>query len=105
MEMSRLKELAGVDFDPTEKEIDGLLTEADLMEKVYSNKYGMSIDTDQSLIDEIQKRMEAASRALGLANKLKNPEYKRKHLSRIMTHMNTIRSALHYMIKQLPPVE
>jgi hypothetical protein len=43
---------------------------------------------------ELEKRLDAAKRGLGIANKLKNPIEKKKHLSRILTNLNKIRSAL-----------
>ena len=43
---------------------------------------------------ELEKLLDAAKRGLGLANKLKNPAEKKKHLSRILGNLNKIRAAL-----------
>lgn len=39
-------------------------------------------------------QLEAARRALGLANQLSNPESRKKHRSRIMGMLNVLRSSL-----------
>ena len=43
------------------------------------------------MLEDTMKRMDAARRGLGLANKLTGPT-KKKHLSRIMSNMNRIRA-------------
>jgi hypothetical protein len=40
------------------------------------------------------KKLEAAKRALALANKLKNPASRKKHKSRILSAMNKLRVAV-----------
>lgn len=71
-----------------------------LIEKVYAGK-NVTLDTDTMTLQEIQFKMEAAARALGLANQLKDKAQKSKQLSRIMTNMNSIRAALYYKVKEL----
>lgn len=99
MDQQRLRELAGVEseefdlYTRTHQEMEML------NEKYYGNKHGLEIDTETMPLEEIQKRMEAASRAMGIANKFKNPDLKKKHLSIVMSHMNTIRAALQTAIK------
>ena len=68
--------------------------ELDLLERMYQGRHGLNIDTDVMPIEEIQKRMAAASRALGIVNRIKDKEYKKQHLSRVLSNMNTIRAAL-----------
>jgi hypothetical protein len=47
-----------------------------------------------SLMDATMKQFAAAKRGLGIANRLKTPEDKKKHRSRIMGTMNRIRAAI-----------
>jgi hypothetical protein len=99
MDTTRLRKLAGMDTGLMEQ-YEASAKELDLLEKIYQGKYNLDIDTGVMPIEEIQKRLDAASRALGIANRLRDPEYKKQHLSRIMSNMNTIRAALSHMIKQ-----
>lgn len=99
MDQIRLRKLAGMDTALMEQ-LEASIKELDLLEKMYDGRNNLGIDTDAMPIEEIQKRMDAASRALGIANRLRDPEYKKQHLSRIMSNMNTIRAAINYMIKQ-----
>lgn len=75
MNIDRLKELAGIQ-----------LNEA------------VEISGDAS-IEKLTSMLSAATRALGLANKLTNPEEKKKHLSQVMGNLNKIRGALRRTIK------
>lgn len=103
MDPKRLRELAGMSTgtEPSlMKEYHESMETLTLMEKMYQGKHNLGIDTDVEPIEEIQKRMEAASRALGIANRLRDPEYKKKHLSMVLSSMNTIRAALKHAIKQ-----
>lgn len=97
MDNERLRKLAGTN-EGIMQELNESIKELDLLEKMYQGRNNLGIDTDQMSIEEIQKRMDAASRALGIANRLRDPAYKKQHLSRIMSNMNTIRAALKYMI-------
>jgi len=99
MDQNRLRRLAGMDTSLMEQ-YEASVKELELLEKMYQGKHNLGIDTDVMPIEEIQKRMEASSRALGIANKLRDPGYRKQHLSRIMSNMNTIRAALQHMIKQ-----
>ena len=100
MDQDRLRELAGITVDThLSEEYTASVKELELLEKMYQGKR-IGIDTDEMSIEEIQKRLDAASRALGIANRLRDPAYRTQHLSRVMSNMNTIRAALHYMIKQ-----
>lgn len=93
MDKKRIRELAGIPYNSATEELD-------LMEREFQGR-NLSIDTEQVSIEDIQRRLDAASRALGLANRIKNPEDKKLHLSRVMSNMNTIRSALYHMVKEL----
>lgn len=99
MDQIRLRKLAGMETSVME-EYEASVKELDLMEKMYQGKHGLGIDTDVTPIEEIQKRMEAATRGLGIVNKLRDPEYKKQQLGRVMSNLNTIRAALAQAIKQ-----
>lgn len=45
-------------------------------------------------LDDLLFKFNAAKRAIGLVNKLKNPDQKRQHQSRVMSLLNQIRSRL-----------
>lgn len=98
MDKEKLLNYAGISTD-TEymKSIDELA----LLEKMFQGKYNLDIDTDVVPVEELQDRLEAASRALSIANRLRNSDDKRRHLSRVMSNLNTIRSALNHAMKQL----
>lgn len=53
-----------------------------------------AVDTSSMNLSQLEKGFDAAKRGLGLANKLKNPADKKKHLSRIMGNLNKLRAAL-----------
>lgn len=57
------------------------------------------LDLEQQLF-ELTKRMDAARRGLGIANKM-GPRSKAIHRSRVMGNLNQIRGALSRVIKQL----
>ncbi len=91
MDDMRLRKLAGIETT--------VLDELALLEKVYQGKNLSAIDTDVMPVEEVQKRMDAASKAMGLINRLEDPEKRKDHYKRVMANMNTIRAALNYMIK------
>lgn len=105
MDQARLRKLAGVDDTKLNEEYQASIDELNLLEKTYHSKYDYSVDTETMTIEEMQRRLEAASRALGIANRLRDPTYRKQHLSRIMTNMNIIRAALNHMISSLTPDE
>lgn len=56
------------------------------------------LDLEQQL-EELTKRMDAARRGLGIANKLSGRQ-RTIHRSRVMSNLNVIRAALTRVIKQ-----
>jgi hypothetical protein len=54
-----------------------------------------------SMIEQISARFDAAKRGLGLVNKLTPGQSKRKHASRVMINLNTIRRELAQLTKTL----
>jgi len=104
MDEIRLRKLAGMETSMIE-DLNANIKELDLFEKMYPGKNNLNIDTDQMSIEEVQKRMDAASRGIGLVNRLSDPNMRRKHLSRIMSNLNTIRAALKHMLKTQEPEE
>ena len=104
MDATRLRRLAGMDTGLMEQ-YHNSAKELELLEKVYQGKYIGAVDTETMPITELQKRLDAASRALGIAHKLRDPEYKKQHFARILSTMNTVRAALQHMMKQPSQVE
>lgn len=80
MDIERMKDLAGVDSE--------LLTEV------------VEIPENVSL-EQLETMLDAAKKGLGLANKLKNVNDKKKHMSATLTNLNKIRGALQRMINSL----
>ena len=101
--IKRANEDSKTDDEKLIEQVEASIKELEeLEEKFYPGRHNLNIETDDETIEKIQKRMEAASRALGLVNKIKDRELKSKHLSRVISNMNTIRAALQYMTKNLP---
>jgi hypothetical protein len=69
-----------------------------LLEGVTDMPEGSTADQQ---IDLLIKRLEIAKKMLGYANKLTNPEEKKKHRSRIMGFMNQMRPMLKRLIGQI----
>jgi len=86
MKINRLQQLAGL----PEHQYD-MLNEATV------------IPGDASL-EQIEAMLDAAKRGIGMANRLQNPEDKKKHLRAIFTNLNKIRAALGQFIGPLDQV-
>jgi hypothetical protein len=83
MNLQQLRELAGIKRN--EDEI--LLDEA--------------IEIPENItLEEVNKMFDAAKKALGLANKLRDPDEKKKHMSQVMSGLNKIRAAVQKLSKQ-----
>lgn len=82
MDLTRMKELAGLPVDEKETMImTEMLNEATVID-------------DATSLDQIAAMMDGARRGLGLANKLTDPVMKKKHLRAIFINMNKIRAAI-----------
>lgn len=79
MDIQRLKGLAGVTL--TETDTNPMLNEA------------VVIPADTS-IEQLEFMFDAARRAMGFVNKLKNPVDRKKHLSAVFANINKLRAAL-----------
>lgn len=97
MDKEKLLSYAGISIDT---EYTKSIEELALLEKMFHGKYNLDIETDVVPIEELQARLDAASRALGIVNRLQNPNDKRKHISRVMSNLNTIRAALFHAMEQ-----
>jgi len=103
MDKSRLHKLAGIKVSLNE-ELQNSIKEMDLLEKMYParERPGFTpINTDTSSVEEVQMRLDAAKRAIGLVNKLKDPNARKAHFSRIRKNMNSINAALAHMEKNM----
>ena len=56
------------------------------------------------MMDEASKRFAASRKALGLVNKLKNTEDRRKHRKMVMSNMNKLRGLVQRIYKQMDRV-
>lgn len=100
MDIERIRKLSGISGEVKES-LSAVEEELTILEKMYQGRNKLGIDTDEMSMEEIQRRMDAASRGLAIVNRIKDPEYRKKHASRVLSNMNTIRAALKYMIKEL----
>ena len=89
MDNDRLIKLAGID-DPL---MAAIRENAKILDE--------AVDMEGADLGDLERMMDGARRGMGLANRLRDPVYKRQHLSRIMGNMNRIRAALQRMIRQL----
>lgn len=73
-----------------------------LLSELYEAYEPLPADMDLNMqFAELEKRMSAAKRGLGFANRLKNPIQKKKHMSMVLSNLNKIRGNLNQVIKQL----
>lgn len=94
--MSLLKDLIQLTEDRTEKV-------EHLEEKVRPLPDHILSSSLEDILAELEKRMAAARRAMGLANKLKDEAEWKKHMSAIRGNMNSIQAAIKHVTKQLDP--
>jgi hypothetical protein len=85
MELARMKQLAGITESKDELDTNIMLNEA------------VVIPLDATS-DQLAGMFDAARRAMGLINRLKNPIDRKKHLSAVFSNLNKIRAALSRMI-------
>lgn len=89
MDLTRMKELAGLPVDEKETMImTEMLNEATVID-------------DTMDLDQIAAMMDGAKRGLGLANKLTDPVMKKKHLRAIFINMNKIRAAIARQLRNM----
>ena len=81
MDIKRIKSLAGIVQPKTEFQTNQMLNEATIIPQ----------DAD---LDQLGAMFDAAKRALGLVNRLKNPVDRKRHLSAVFSNLNKIRAAL-----------
>lgn len=86
---SRLMKLAGIEQ----------VSEKDLEENI-RDLAPLQLDQDVPL-EDLEFRLDAAKRGIGLANRLRNPEEKKAHLSRVFSNLNKIQGALKRAIKSI----
>ena len=55
----------------------------------------------ENMIEALEKRLAAAKRGLGFANRMKNPLQKKKHTSAVLGNLNSIRGQLTRVITQM----
>lgn len=83
MDLSRMKQLAGV---PQVDETQDTATQQMLNEA--------TVLSDDMSLDQIAAMMDGARRGLGIANRLTDPEMKKRHVRAIFVNMNKIRAAI-----------
>lgn len=55
----------------------------------------------EAMIEALEKRLAAAKRGLGFANRMRNPQQKKKHTSAVLGNLNSIRGQLTRIINQM----
>lgn len=80
MDKQRLMELAGI---ADNKEVF-----------IFERADGASDDKMFDMLFKMAEQLDAAKRGLGLANKLKDAEERKKHRSRIMVNLNKLRGLI-----------
>lgn len=105
--METLKEIAyqnelnrierGINF--LEGELQELLTYS-----VRLDEYATDAETMlNNILNDAERRIEAARRGLSAANKLKDPAERKQHVGRMLAHLNRTRSLLDKVVKEFFP--
>lgn len=90
MEMSRIKQLAGLKHHVTEGE-------AKLFQQLNE-----VVEIPQDItMDELIQRLDACKRALAIVNKMQDPADKKKWMSATFVNLNKVRAALQRMLASL----
>lgn len=55
----------------------------------------------EGMLEALEKRLAAAKRGLGFANRMRNPLQKKKHTSNVLGNLNSIRAQLSKVINQM----
>lgn len=55
----------------------------------------------EAMLEALEKRLAAAKRGLGFANRMRNPIQKKKHTSAVLGNLNSIRGQLTKVINQM----
>lgn len=88
MDLTRMKELAGMPQEEVTSATTQMLNEATVID-------------DTMDLEQIAAMMDGARRGLGLANRLTDPEMKKKHVRAIFINMNKIRAALARQLRSM----
>lgn len=91
MDITRMQELAGLQqyiADGPTSASNQMLNEATVID-------------DTMGLDQIAAMMDGARRGLGIANRITDPEMKKKHLRAIFINMNKIRAALARQLRDM----
>lgn len=81
--------------------LNNILTEAELTQLLETP---LEMPENATLIDQLDTlggRIGAAKKALGIANKLTNPEERKRHRGRVLTFLNQLRPAFERVLRQL----
>lgn len=87
MDISRMKKLAGMPADESTA-VRMMLNETTVID-------------DTVGLEEIASMMDGARRGLGIANRLTDPEMRKKHVRAIFINMNKIRGALARILRSM----
>lgn len=88
MDLSRMKQLAGMPQPEMTTATMQMLSEATVIDETMG-------------LEEIASMMDGARRGLGIANRLTDPEMKKKHVRAIFINMNKIRAALARILRDM----
>lgn len=96
MDMNWVKSMAGLPLEESVDENTAIIRALD--EAVTDLPAGQNLN---QMFGTAASRLEAARRGLGLSNKLKSPEDRKKHRSKIMTAINQLRGLLGEISREL----
>lgn len=66
-------------------------------------EFGHDENTLNHILNDAERRIDAARRGLSLASKLKDPAERKAHISKMMSHLNRTRTLLDRVVKEFYP--
>jgi hypothetical protein len=90
MEMSRIKQLAGMQHNSTEGEVS-----------LYKQLNEVVEIPGDITVGELVQRLDACKRALSIVSKMQDPADKKKWMSATFVNLNKVRGAMQRMMKQM----
>lgn len=98
LEEAELRQIErGVDF--LESELQELMTYS-----VNLNEYAHDAESVlNSILNDAERRIEAARRGLSAANKVKDPVERKQHVGRMLSHLNRTRALLDRVVREFYP--
>jgi hypothetical protein len=93
-----------------DSKINSLMELANFIESEYVNLLSQEVMINEStetmltsILNDAERRINAAKRGLSIASKIKDPLTRKQHVSKIMGHLNRSRSLLDKVVKEFFP--